>query len=90
LHFILLFKFRGKPPRDLAERVEELSRRPPPGFKPYGFYWTLGSLDAVWHVEAESVPEALLAALRFREIADVEVLPALPLGEVSRLLEKPD
>lgn len=87
MHFIILFKFKGKPSRRFVEIFEGLRRESPEGFKPYGLYLTFGSVNAAWHVEAESLSSVFSVAVQFRNLAEVEVMPALPVEEAAGLLQ---
>lgn len=86
MHFIILFKFKDKPTQSIVKKIEDLPEMGIPGFKPYGFFWTLGSFDAAWHIEADTVAAAFSVAFYFKDLADVEVMLALSLEEGAKLL----
>ncbi|HID19155.1 TPA: DUF3303 domain-containing protein [Candidatus Bathyarchaeota archaeon] len=86
MHFIILFKFKGKPTRKFVKTFQTLLSKKIEGFKPYGLYWTFGSVNATWHVEAENLASVFSVALQFKDSADLEVMPALSLEEGASLL----
>ncbi len=82
----MLFRFKEKLGKQILSRVNEISSKPPPGFKPYGLYFTLGQYDAVWHVEVQDQNQALDVSGKLSDIAHIESLVAIPKADVEKII----
>jgi len=83
--FIALNKFKQKPTKESAAKVNQLMASA--GLKPIGMYVTLGRYDSVVIFEAPNEKAAIKAGLAVSEIIETETLVAIPREELVKLLD---
>ena len=86
--FIILNKLRKKPTKKTVAEVNKRREKwAKDGVKFLGSYWTLGSYDTVWIIEAPNVKAAMKATIRARDILTSETLVAISRDEAIKLVE---
>ena len=83
--FISLNKFKQKPTKEVAAKVNKLMGIE--GIKPLGMYVTLGEYDSIVIYEAPDEKTALRSALNVSEIFETKTLVAVPREEFIKFLE---